>query len=134
LLIVSSRRLQAAIVLLISDRARSTTCVISSGLLPALRSSKTDLQSGLKDGGLDFASGHQRTQRVFMVLQIALTLILLSGGGLLFRTIHNLWGLNPGFDPLHIITFQVGLSPSVMNTPFRGQIPYQQLVERIRQI
>jgi putative ABC transport system permease protein len=120
--------------LLISDRARSTACVISSGLLPALKSSKTDLQSGLKDGGRDSASGHQRTQRVLMVLQIALTLILLSGGSLLFRTIHSLWGVNHGFDPLHIITFQVGLSPSVTNTPLRERIAYQQLMERIRQI
>jgi hypothetical protein len=71
---------------------------------------------------------------LLMVLQIALTLILLSGGSLLFRTIHSLWGVNHGFDPLHIITFQVGLSPSVTNTPLRERIAYQQLMERIRQI
>jgi hypothetical protein len=59
----------AAIILLISDRARSTACVISSGLLPALKRSKTDLQSRMKGGGRDSASGHQRTQRVLMVLQ-----------------------------------------------------------------
>jgi hypothetical protein len=120
--------------LLISDRARSTACVISFGLLPAIKSSKTDLQSGLKGGGRYSASGHQRTQRVLMVLQKALTLILLSGGSLLFRTIHNLWAVNRGFDPPHIITFQLGLSPLVTNIPLRERIAYQQLMERIRQI
>jgi len=57
-----------------------------------------------------------------------------DGGSWLFRTIHNLRGVNSGFDPLHIITFQVGLSPSVTNTPLRERIAYQQLVARIRQI
>jgi predicted permease len=112
----------------------SVTVGIVFGLLPALKSSKTDLQSGLKDGGRGSAGGHQRMQGVLMVLQIALTLILLAAGSLLFRTIHNLWEVNPGFDPRHVITFQVGLSPSVTNTPARERTAYQQLAERIRQI
>jgi predicted permease len=112
----------------------STAVGIVFGLVPALRSSKTNLQSGLKDGGRGSAGGHQRTQRILVLVQIALTLVLLTGGSLLFRTIHNLWAVNPGFDAHHVITFQVGLSPSVTNTPSRERIAYQQLVERIRDI
>jgi predicted permease len=58
----------------------------------------------------------------------------LTGGGLLLRTIHNLWAVNPGFDAQRVITFQVGLSPSVTQTPSGTRIAYRQLVERIRQI
>ncbi len=111
----------------------SMTVGIVFGLLPALKSSKTDLQAGLKEGGWGSADGHQRTQRVLIVVQTALALILLTGGSLLFRTIHNLVAVNPGFQTQHVVTFQVGLSPSV-TTPSRVRIAYQQLVDRIRQI
>ena len=104
------------------------------GLFPALKSSKTDVQTGLKEGGRSLAGGHQRTQHVLVVLQVALALVLLTGGGLLFRTIRNLWAVNPGFNPRHVITFQVGLSRAVTDTPSRMRIAYQQLAERIRQI
>lgn len=112
----------------------STAVGIVFGLLPALKSSKTDPQSGLKDGGRGSPAGHQRTQSVLALLQIALTLVLLMGGSLLFRTIHNLWAVNPGFDARHVITFRVGLSSSVTRTPSKERVAYAQLVERIRHI
>lgn len=104
------------------------------GLLPALKSSKTDVQAGLKEGGRGSTGGHHRTQRVLVVVQIALALVLLTAGSLLFRTTHNLLAVNPGFDTQHVITFRVGLSASVTNTPSKIRIAYQQLVERIQQI
>ncbi len=110
--------------------AVSMTVGILFGLLPALKSSNTDLQAGLKEGGRGAAGGHRRTQSVLVVVQIALALILLTGGSLLFRTIRNLWAVNPGFDTQRVITFQVGLSPSATNTPSRVRIAYQHLVER----
>jgi predicted permease len=104
------------------------------GLFPALKSSKMDVQTGLREGGRSVAGGHQRVQHVLVVLQISLALVLLTGGSLLFRTIRNLWAVNPGFNPQHVITFQIGLSRTVTNTPSRMRIAYQQLVERTRQI
>lgn len=111
----------------------SITVGIVFGLLPALKSSKTDLQAGLKEGGRGSAGGHQRTQRALVVVQTALALVLLTGGSLLFRTIHNLLAVNPGFQTQHVVTFQVGLSPSV-TTPSKVRSAYQQLVDRIRRI
>ncbi len=104
------------------------------GLLPALKSSKTDVQAGLKEGGRCSTAGHQSIQHLLVVVQIALALVLLTGGSLLFRTIENLWAVNPGFDPRHIITFQVGPSPATTNNSSKLKIAYQQLVETIRQI
>ncbi len=111
----------------------STLVGILFGLLPALKSSNTDVQAGLKEGGRGSAGGHHRTQHVLVVMQIALVLVLLMGGSLLYRTIHNLLAVNPGFDMQHVLSFQVGLSPSVA-TSARVRVAYQQLVERIRQI
>ena len=110
----------------------STIVGITFGLFPALKSSNVDVQTGLKEGSRSVAGGHPRAQQVLVVLQIALAAVLLTGGSLLFRTIRNLWAVNPGFNPQHVITFQVGLSPAVTNTPSRMRIAYQQLVERIR--
>ncbi len=112
----------------------STAVGILFGLVPALKHANTDLQASLRDGGRGSTTSHQRTQRVLAIVQIALALVLLSGAGLLFRTIHNLWAVNPGFDPQHVITFQVGLSPSTTQTASATRAAYQQLTERIRQI
>ncbi len=69
-----------------------------------------------------------------MIVQISLTLVLLVGAGLLFRTIRNLWEANPGFDTKHLITFEVGVSSSLTRTPTSTRIAYQQLLERIQMI
>ncbi len=112
----------------------SITVGILFGLAPASTSSKSDLQMTLKEGERGSRHSQHRTQSFLAVFQIALTLVLLSGAGLLFRTIHHLGAVDPGFDPQHVITFKVGLSPSAMKTGSGIRIAYQQLVERIRQI
>jgi len=112
----------------------STIVGIVFGLFPALKSSKTDVQAGLKEGGRGSTGGHQRAQRVLVTVQIALALVLLTGGSLLFRTIQNLMAVNPGFETRQVISFQVGLSPSSVTTPSNVRIAYQQLVDRIQQI
>jgi len=104
------------------------------GLAPAIKSSKGDLQTSLKEGGRGSTGTHHRAQSGLVIVQMALTLVLLAGAGLLFRTIHRLWDVNPGFDPHDVVTFKVGLSPSLTKTPSIKQIAYKQLVERIRQI
>ncbi|MGH9395867.1 MAG: ABC transporter permease, partial [Terriglobia bacterium] len=104
------------------------------GLAPAMKSSKSDLQEALKEGGRTSSSGQHRAQKVLVVFQMALTLILLVAAGLMFRTIHRLWGVNPGFDAKNVITFSVGLSPSLTKTPADTRLNYRQLVDRIRSI
>jgi predicted permease len=104
------------------------------GLAPALKRSNHNLQTALKEGGRGFVSGHHRTQGVLVVLQMALTLVLSTGASLLLRTIRNLWQVNPGFDIQQIITFKVGLSPSVTKTASATRLAYQQLTERIRHL
>jgi len=104
------------------------------GLAPALQSSQTDLQASLKAGGRGATCPHHRTQSSLVIVQVALTLVLLVGAGLLFRTIRRLWEVNPGFDARHLIAFNVGLSPSANKTVAGMRVAYQQLIERIRNI
>jgi predicted permease len=104
------------------------------GLAPALKSSKADLQSSLKEGGRSSTSAHHRAQSSLLIVQMALTLVLLVGAGLLLRTIRHLWETNPGFDTQHLITFKVGLSPSAAKSGASIRVSFQQLLERVRAI
>jgi predicted permease len=104
------------------------------GLAPALRSSRTNLQESLKEGGRGSTGGRHRTQSVLVIAQIALTLVLLAGAGLLFRSIQRSWKADLGFESQHLLTFQVGLSPSATKTGAAVRAAYQQLLDRIRQI
>jgi predicted permease len=101
------------------------------GLAPALKTSKTDLQSALKEGGRG-ATAHHRVQSSLLVVQMALTLMLLVGAGLLFRTIRHMWETNSGFDTQHIVTFKVGFAPSVTKTASSTRTAYRQLLDRLR--
>lgn len=103
-------------------------------LVPALKYGNTDVQIGLREGGRSSTANHQRTQSALVIAQISLALVLLSGAGLLFRSMLNLWAVNPGFNTQDIITFQVGLSPSVAQTAAATRAAYEQLTKRIRQI
>ena len=104
------------------------------GLAPALKSWNSDPQASLKEGGRGSTVAHHRTQSILVIVQMALTLVLLVGAGLLFRTIRHLSDVNPGFDTQHIMTFKVGVSHSLTKTAPSTRTAYQQLIERIRQI
>jgi predicted permease len=104
------------------------------GLAPALKSWKVDLNSSLKEGGRGSAGARHRAQGSLVIIQIALTLVLLVGAGLMLRSIRRLWDVNPGFDTQHIITFKVGVSPSLTKTAASTRVAYQQLIERVRNV
>jgi predicted lysophospholipase L1 biosynthesis ABC-type transport system permease subunit len=104
------------------------------GLAPALKSRSVDVQLSLKEGGRGSTAVHRRAQSCFIVVQIALTLILLVGAGLLFRTILRLWSVNPGIDTNNIVTLKVGVSHSLTKTPADTRVAYEQLIDRIRQV
>ena len=104
------------------------------GLAPALKSSKTELEASLKEGSRGSTSAHHRVQSSLVVAQIALTLVLLAGAGLLFRTIRSLWAVNPGFDLQHLVAFRVGLSFSPNEPAASIRTAYRQLIGRIDRI
>ena len=104
------------------------------GLAPALDSSSVDVQVSLKAGERGSTRAHPRTQSILVIVQMALTVVLLMGSGLLLRTIIHLWNVNPGFNRQHVITFKVGLSPSLTKTASGTRTAYRQLLDRIRAI
>jgi putative ABC transport system permease protein len=91
--------------------AASVLTGILFGLAPALRTSATNLQETLKEGGRGASAAHHRTQSVFVVAEVALALVLLAGAGLMIRSLGALWGVDPGFDPHHILAFRAAFPP-----------------------
>lgn len=78
------------------------------GLVPALRMVRPNVQDTLKEGGRGLSS-HHRVQGVFVVVEMAMALVLLTGAGLMVRSLVHLWSADPGFDPHHVLTFSVSL-------------------------
>ena len=82
------------------------TAVLSAllfGIAPALYSARRDLVAGLKSGGKGVAGGRGRLRNALVAAEVALSLVLLLGAGLLMRTFISLARVDRGFDPARIL-------------------------------
>src|SRR5215469_12581984 len=86
------------------------------GLMPALKTSRTNLQETLKESGRG-TSGRHRTQGTIVAMEIALALVLLAGAGLMIRSLGKLWSINPGFDPGNVVRFGLAAGKPLGETP-----------------
>ena len=68
------------------------------GLAPALRTARPNVAGTLKEGGRGGSGTRHRMQNVFVVIEMALSLVLLVGAGLMIRTLAALGSVNPGFE------------------------------------
>ncbi|MCI0660950.1 MAG: ABC transporter permease [Acidobacteria bacterium] len=106
------------------------------GLVPALQSSLVDLNESLKEGGRS-ATGGQRRNRfrsLLIVLEVALSLVLLIGAGLLIKSFQQMRHTNPGFNSRNVLTASITL-PSERYPQDGQQLEfYQQAIERISNI
>ncbi|HEX7316913.1 MAG TPA: ABC transporter permease [Pyrinomonadaceae bacterium] len=82
------------------------------GLAPALRSTKSDLTESLKSRAQGSARGrrHELVRQFLVVGEVAMTLMLLVGGGLMMRSFLRLTSVDPGFDPHGVTTATVRLA------------------------
>jgi predicted permease len=82
------------------------------GGLPAWRSSAVDPQDSLRDGrGGGTSRAHHRVLQTLVIAEVALSLMLLLGAGLVLKGFASLMGRDPGFDPEPILTLQTTISP-----------------------
>ncbi len=98
-------------VLLFTLIATVVTSVVF-GLIPALSIARRNVHAGLMENDPRSGSGlgQKKTRSILVVVEVALSLILLSGAALLMRTFVALQGVNPGFDTRNILTCEMSLN------------------------
>ena len=102
------------------------------GLAPALQASKPDLNDVLKEGGRGSSEGHgrNRVRAMLVVSEIALSLLLLIGAGLLIKSFMVLRDVNAGFDPHNVLTMRIGLPGDRYKEPQQQATFFRELTKR----
>lgn len=82
------------------------------GLFPALEATRPSLTGNLRDGGRGSSDGPRslRTRAILVMAEVALSIVLLAGAGLMLRTFAALRAIDPGFDPQNVVTMQISVS------------------------
>lgn len=123
-------KLDARVILFALSLSLLTSFVLS--IIPTLQVSKNDLQDTLKDGGRTSATPmRQKVRFALVVTEVALSLMLLIGSGLMVKSLVNLLQVNPGFNTENLLSIQLFLPRSRYETPEKRVGFYQQLSERL---
>jgi predicted permease len=101
------------------------------GTAPAWQARKVDINTALKENAGKGAAARGRLRGALVVVEVALSLVLLVGAGLLIRTFSNLLGVTPGFDPHNVLTFQIDLNGARYDTTNEAATFYRSALERI---
>jgi len=109
------------------------------GLVPAWQGSRADLGDALKDTAKGASSGASagRTRNLLIVAEVALSLVLLVGSGLMLQSFGRMLRADRGFEPAHLVTAELDYSVSGFTTWIRPdgnrpQVSQRQLLERLR--
>ena len=116
-----------------------TACIsvltgLVAGVLPAFRLAKSDINQALKQGlgRTDANSGSHRTRSILVVAEVALSLVLLIGAGLMIRSLHQLQNVPPGFESHGVLTMTAAVSRSKFPEPDQQINFFRQVLQRVR--
>jgi putative ABC transport system permease protein len=102
------------------------------GLVPALQASRVDLNDALKQGAARavVGGGAQRVRGALVVLEIAFSVVLLAGAGLLIKSFQTLQSMPLGFRPEHVLLMEAEVPASDINGRRRAAGFYRELIAR----
>jgi putative ABC transport system permease protein len=106
------------------------------GLAPALQSTRGINADSLKEGGRGSTTGavSQRLRHVFIVAELALSLILLNGAGLLLKSFLRLQEVDGGFRPDHVLTMRVSLPQTKYSKPEQIRAFFNDVLVRVARL
>ena len=109
---------------------------LAFSLAPAARALRVDLTDGLKDGAQAASSGdvRQRFRNALVVVEMALSVVLLVCAGLMLRSLWSLQHVPLGFDPTRVLTMRLSVPQATYQAPEQVVDFYSRLVERVRQV
>ena len=107
-----------------------------AGLVPAIRLSKTDINDALKQGlgKTDSDSGGGRTRKILVVSEVALSLMLLVGAGLMIRSLWMLSTVQPGLDSHNVLTMTVVVPRQRFSGPIDEINYFNEILTRVRAV
>jgi putative ABC transport system permease protein len=106
---------------------------VLTGSVPALLSSRTDLAEALKSGARGATAHGGRTRGALLVLQVALTLVLLVGAGLFVRSLRNVQHLDLGFDTRRVYEVQMDLDAAGLSKT-DVEATWRRALERVQRL
>ncbi len=110
----------------------ATITGILFGLVPAWQASRVDLQTTLRKTARGATSGRARMREALVIVEFALTLVLLVGAGLLLRSFQHLQQVNPGFNGERVLSLRFDLPERKYTTENSRSHFYQALMEKVR--
>lgn len=107
---------------------------LAAGLLPALGMTRGDLANALKQGlgRMDADAGSGLTRSVLVAVEVALSLVLLIGAGLMVRSLWNLQASDPGFDEGNVLTMNVNVPRRAFASPAHETQFFNDALDRVR--
>jgi predicted permease len=104
------------------------------GLIPALKTLSPHTHETLKEGGRGASGARHRTQSVFIVVEMAMSVVLLIGAGLMIRTLSALSNINPGFDPHNVLTFSISSTSNAAPTAGQLRSKYRETLRQLESV
>jgi len=104
-----------------------------AGLVPALRSSRDDLALSLKSAGSAVVAEQPRLRKALVVVQVALSFVLLVSAGLFLRSLQNLLAVDPGFRTERLMTFAFDLGSSGYDSA-RAHVFLREVQQRLARV
>jgi len=105
---------------------------VLAGTLPAVRAGRSDVNDALKEGGRGDGAIGVGTRRVLIACEVALSLVLLMGAGVMVQSLLALRHVDAGFDPNNVLTFEVRLVAKRYPTPAERTAFFDAALQRIR--
>ncbi len=106
------------------------------GMVPMVRTRRTDLQSTLREGGQSSSMGssRDRLRSTLVVAEVAVALVLLAAAGLFIRSMQLLQNVQPGFDPGNVLSARIALPESGYVEPLAVQRAFERILEEVSAI
>jgi putative ABC transport system permease protein len=104
------------------------------GLAPAIQASKPDLNEMLKDGVGKAGVGRHRLRAALVVAEISMSIVLLTGAGLLMKNFLTVMKINPGINTDNVLTMGITLPPAKYENDTRRRAFYDELMRRARSL
>jgi putative ABC transport system permease protein len=120
---------------LVFNLALSFATGILFGLVPAWQAWKTNVNDTMKEASRSLAgSVHQRLRGLFVISEVALTLVLLVGAGLMLRSFAQMRSANPGYDSHNVLAVRVALSNQQYATPEKQLAFFERVAREARSL